>query len=47
MGDIFHGSFDVADADIMFEVHVFDSHSSLETMSQGRKIMTHKKVESC
>lgn len=41
MGDIFRGSFEVADADIVFEVCVFDAYSSLEIMSQGRKIMTH------
>lgn len=41
-GDVFRGSFDVAGVDIVFEVCVFDAYSSLETMSQGGKIMTHK-----
>lgn len=40
MGDVFRGSFDVAGVNIVFEVCVFDAYSSLETMSQRRKIMT-------
>lgn len=49
MGDIFRGSFDVAVVDPVFEVCVFDAHTSSETVSRAKKkliiVMTPKKKE--